>query len=285
MRAQLEGLLGSPLSFDELKHKPERRRTVRAVGPADSAIVKVYASERAATVAARVGALSHGPAEPVVPHVLLCDPARRMVALTYVPGTPLRDAVLAGDGEACARAGFALGSWHAFWRGRAPACMRPHTSAREIEIVDARAAALPDAEAERVRGLARRLRPEWACSTVVHRDLYEDQIMVGDRIGLIDLDDAAAGPPELDIGNLLAHLELRALRDGSGAAEAAIPLLEGYAASGAALDALLLDRCRRLSLLRLAGIHREPELVTLAASPGGRKHSARPSARGFGTPR
>jgi Phosphotransferase enzyme family len=268
MRAELERLLGSPLSFDELKHKPERRRTVRAVGPADSAIVKVYASERAATVAARVGALSEGPAEPVVPRVLLCDPARRTVALTYVPGTPLRDAVLAGDGEACARAGFALGSWHGFWRGRAPACMRLHTSAREVEIIDAKAAALPEAGAEQVRRLARRLRPDWACSTVVHRDLYEDQIMVGDRIGLIDLDDAAAGPPELDVGNLLAHLELRALRAGDGPAEAVTPLLEGYAASGAVLSSLLLDRCRRLSLLRLAGIHRQPVLITMASSPG-----------------
>jgi hypothetical protein len=81
-------------------------------------------------------------------------------------------------------------------------------------------------------------------------------------------DDAALGPPELDIGNLLAHLDLRALREGNGSAEAATPLLEGYAASSAVLNPLLLDRCRRLSLLRLAGIHREPRLVTLAASRG-----------------
>jgi Ser/Thr protein kinase RdoA (MazF antagonist) len=268
MTDELVRLLGTPVSFEALKHKPGRRRTLRAVGPAGSAVVKLYASERAATVAARVAALGTGPAEPIVPRVLLCDPARRLVALSWVPGTPLRQAVLAKDGEACSRAGFALGTWHAFWIGRAPRCMKRHTSRREVEIIDARADALPTATAERMKRLARRLRPTWACSTVVHRDLYEDQVLVGERIGLIDLDDAALGPPELDIGNLLAHLELRALRAGNGLPGMAEPILEGYAASGPVLDPQLLDRCRRLSLLRLVGIHREPRLLELAASPG-----------------
>jgi hypothetical protein len=34
----------------------------------------------------------------------------------------------------------------------------------------------------------------------VHRDLYEEQVLLGERVALIDLDDAALGPPELDIG-------------------------------------------------------------------------------------
>jgi Ser/Thr protein kinase RdoA (MazF antagonist) len=268
MTDDLVGLLGAPVSFEALKDKPGKRRTLRATGPRESAVVKIYSSDRAATVAARVQALGGGPAEPTVPRMLLCDPTRRLVVLSYVPGTPLRDSVVAGDREACARAGAALGAWHRFWRGGAPRCLRRHTSEREIEIIDARARVLPAPMARRVSRLARRLRPAWECSTVVHRDLYEDQVLVGERIGLIDLDDAAAGPPELDIGNLLAHLELRALRAGEDLATVSGALLEGYASAGAALDQLLLDRCRRLSLLRLAGIHREPRLVTLAASPG-----------------
>ena len=262
----LAGLIGGPVSFEELKHKPGRRLTLRAVGTAGGAIVKLYASDRAATVAARVTALRDGPEEPMVPRVLLCDPARRMVALSYVPGTPLSRAVQAHDAEACGRAGLALGAWHAFWSGRAPRSMKRHTSGREMEGIHSRADALPAGTAERVRRLAHRLMPAWSCPTVVHRDLYEEQVMVGERVGLIDLDDAALGPPELDIGNLLAHLELRGLREGNGFAGAAATLMEGYAASGAVLNPILLDRCRRLSLLRLAGIHREPELLTLAAS-------------------
>jgi Ser/Thr protein kinase RdoA (MazF antagonist) len=267
MTLQLEGILGRPVSFEGLKHKPGKRRTLRAVGPNGSAIVKLYASERAATVAGRVAALSVGPAEPIVPRVLLCDPVRRLVALSYVPGTPLSEPVLAKDGEACARAGLALGAWHGFWRGKGPGSLKRHTSDRELEIIDARADALPTGTANSVRRLARRLRASWACSTVVHRDLYEDQILVGERIGLIDLDDAATGPPELDIGNLLAHLELRALRAGGELDGLAEVLLDGYAASGEALDPLLLERCRRLSLLRLVCIHREPRLLERAAGP------------------
>jgi Ser/Thr protein kinase RdoA (MazF antagonist) len=268
MTGELEGLLGAPVSFEALKHKPGKRRTLRAVGATGSAIVKLYASERAATVAARVGALGAGPAEPIVPRVLLCDPGRRLVALSYVPGTPLRQAVLAKDGEACARAGLALGAWHAFWRGRQPRSLKRHTSERELEIIHARAEALRAATAERVRRLAGRLRPTWAATTVVHRDLYEDQVLVGGRIGLIDLDDAATGPPELDMGNLLAHIELRALRAGEGLDGVAQALLQGYAASGSALDPRLLDCCRRLSLLRLVCVHREPRLLEQASARG-----------------
>lgn len=274
MTGRLEGLLGSPVSFEALKHKPGRRRTLRAVGPRGSAIVKLYASDRAATVAARVEALGAGPVEPVVPRVLACDPGRRLVVLSYVPGAPLGRAVTAGDAEvACGRAGLALGRWHAFWRGGPPKSLRQHTSGREIETIDARAAELPTAMAARVRKLARELRPAWGCQTVVHRDLYEEQVLVGERIGLIDLDDAAAGPPELDMGNLLAHLDLRALRIGERPDKICAALLEGYERSGVQLDPVLLDRCRRLSLLRLACIHREARLLRLAASrePGKRR--------------
>jgi Ser/Thr protein kinase RdoA (MazF antagonist) len=262
----LEPLVGPPVRLEELKHKPGRRRTLRAVGGRRSAIVKLYASERAATVAARTLALCAGPPDPVVPRLLRCDAGRRLVVLSYVPGTPLREALLAHDGASCTRAGFALGSWHRFWRGRAPSALRPHTSARELEILDASAAALPDAHAERVRRLARELGADWRCRTVVHRDLYEDQLMIGERIGLIDLDDAAIGPAELDMGNLLAHVELLGLRSGADLEPPFARLRHGYDRSGAPLDPLLLDRCRRLSLLRLAGIHREPLLLALAAA-------------------
>ena len=98
----------------------------------------------------------------------------------------------------------------------------------------------------------------------MHRDLYEEQILLGERIALIDLDDAALGPPELDIGNLLAHLDLFATRSGKPAYSTISALLAGYRARAGSLDGTLLDRCRRLSLLRLACIHREPKLLEMA---------------------
>jgi Ser/Thr protein kinase RdoA (MazF antagonist) len=266
LRGTLEGFLGAPISFVQLKHKPGRRRTLRAVGSRRSAIVKLYESERASTVAARTLALSAGPPEPVVPRLLRCDPARRIVVLSYVPGTPLRDALLAHDGDSCARAGLALGAWHEFWRGREPESLRRHTSERELEILDARAASLAPPLADGVRALARGLGADWPCTTVVHRDLYEDQVLVGERIGLIDLDDAAIGPPELDLGNLLAHVELLGLRAGEELEPVTERLLDGYLRSGGRLDPDLLDRCRRLSLLRLTAIHEEPRLLERVAA-------------------
>jgi aminoglycoside phosphotransferase (APT) family kinase protein len=102
---------------------------------------------------------------------------------------------------------------------------------------------------------------EWGASTVVHRDLYEEQVLVGERIGLIDLDDAALGPPELDVGNLLAHVDLLARRSGIDLDAPTAALLDGYGHSGPHLDTVLLARCRALTLLRLACIHEDASLV------------------------
>ena len=255
LRDLLGALLGSPVELEELKRKPGRRRTLRAVGGRRRAIVKVYESERAATVGARVRALSVGPREPRLPEVLWVEPSLRTVVLGEVPGRPLRDSVLAGDLVACERAGAALGAWHRFWYGRAPAALRGHTAEGELEILVDSAAGAPPAVVSAVRAACASLSGPWPLSTVVHRDLYEEQILVDERIGLIDLDDAAIGPPELDLGNLLAHVDLLALRSGRPLDPVAERLLESYVESGPQLDSDLLGRCRTLTRLRLACIH------------------------------
>jgi Ser/Thr protein kinase RdoA (MazF antagonist) len=110
-----------------------------------------------------------------------------------------------------------------------------------------------------VRRAGAELSAAWRTTTVVHRDLYEEQIVLDARIGLIDLDDAALGPAELDVGNLVAHIELLELRSGRDLGGAVEALLGGYGVDS--LDPALLDRCRKLTLLRLACIHALPELV------------------------
>ncbi len=262
----LEPLLGAPVALVELKHKPGRRRTLRATGPAASAIVKVYASGRAPVVASRVAALGAGPCEPEVPRVLLVEPLRHIVVLSELRGIPLRETILAGDAETCARVGRALGVWHRFWLGAKPWPLRSHPPERELSILRSRASAAPPAVASTIHAAALSLAEEWPCSTVVHRDLYEEQILVGERVGLIDLDDAALGPPELDVGNLCAHVELLELRTGRALALMLEAIFDGYERSGAALDPELVDRCRRLALLRLACIHRDPRLMSRAVA-------------------
>jgi streptomycin 6-kinase len=276
---KLRELLGPPVALEVLKDKPGRRRTLRAVGSRRNAIVKVYASERAPTVAARLAALRDGPAEPRVPEVLLVEPSSRTLVLSEVPGRPLRELLLSGDAGASQRAGQVVGSWHLAWRSRRPAALREHTVERELQILRRRTEEAAAATARAVGAAARELSEPWRCCTVVHRDLYEDQIVLDEKVGLIDLDDAAWGPPELDAGNLLAHLDLMSIRCGHRLEPMSDAFLAGYAESGAPLSTGELERCRRLAQLRLACIHDEPELVSLASrsAVGG---GAGPEARG-----
>jgi Ser/Thr protein kinase RdoA (MazF antagonist) len=261
---RLEQLLGGVVTLEQLKHKPGRRRTLRARARGHSAIVKLYASERAGIVAARVGTLAAGPREPRMPRVLLADPELHMVVLSEVPGVPLREALIARDLASCRRAGAALGAWHRTWSSTRPRPLRAHTPERELETLWDRSEAAPAALGAAIRRAARGLDGPWPTRGVVHRDLYEEQILLGDSVGLIDLDDAALGPPELDLGNLLGHLELLEHRTRTHLSTPIAALLAGYAATGPDLDPDLLERCHRLTLLRLACIHHETTLVGAA---------------------
>ena len=56
-----------------------------------------------------------------------------------------------------------------------------------------------------------RYKPErrWVGRVAVHRDLHDGPLLVdGTQVGLLDPDTLALGEPELDLGNLLAHLQL-----------------------------------------------------------------------------
>jgi Phosphotransferase enzyme family len=258
---RLEPIVGSPVELEQLAHRPGLRRTMRATGPVRTAIVKLYASDRAATVAARVDALGTVPPGVAVPRLLLSDPELHMVVLSEVPGEPLTGALLERDTSVCRCAGAAIGSWHRSWRGRAPAPLRPHGIDRELAMLKCCADAVAPRLAEAVRRAAAELGEPWACSTVVHRDMTDARILIGERIGLIGLDYAALGPPELDVGNLLAHVDLLSLRSGSDMADARAEIVLGWEGFGDNLDDELLDRCRRLARLRLACIHDELRLT------------------------
>jgi hypothetical protein len=258
---RLEQIVGSPVELEELAHRPGDHRTLRASGSVMTAIVKLYASDRAAMVAARVGALGSVPPGVTVPRVLSSDPELQMVVLSEVQGEPLTGALLEGDAAACRCAGAAVGSWHRSWRRRAPSPLRPHGANREWETLHRGADAAAPRLADAVRRSAADLAEPWACTTVVHRNLTDARILMGERVGLIGLDEAALGPPELDMGNLLAHIDLLSLRSGRDLAEMREEIGLGYEGFGENLDEELLDRCRRLARLRLACIHDEPLLT------------------------
>ena len=261
MIGQLEQIVGSPVELEQLTRRPGHRRTLRASGPVRTAIVNLYESNRATTVADRVGVLGTVPPGVAVPRLLLSDPVLHMVVVSDVPGEPLTGAILEGDLAACRCAGAAVGSWHRSWRGRAPAPLLSHGAERELAMLHKCADAVSPRLAEAVRRAADGLGEPWTCSTVVHRDLTDARILMGERVGLIGLDYAALGPPELDIGNLLAHIDLLSLRSGRDLAETGEEIVLGYEGFGDNLDDALLDRCRRLARLRLACVHAEPQLT------------------------
>lgn len=271
MRECLERLLGAPVVLEELKHKPGRRRTLRASGASGRAIVKIYASGRAPTVAARVARLAGGPAEPCVPRVLAVDEWRHALVLSEVPGRPLREAILQRDRAACQRVGEVLSRWHEFWRGRPPSgALRAHTTERELGSLHARLERAPPLTRALGAGMFSELGDlSWPLDTIVHRDLYEEQILLGEHVGLIDLDDAAIGPAELDVGNLCAHMRLLGHRSGLDLDPMEEALLQGYEAGGRLLSPALLARCRALSLLRLSCIHRSHELLACSELTAG----------------
>lgn len=92
-----------------------------------------------------------------------------------------------------------------------------------------------------------------------HGDFYDEQLVVSDEgLAILDLDDAAMSEPAVDVANLLAHLDLLALRaparrravDGCAEAFAA-----RYRELDARLDDALVELLRGATFLRLAGIH------------------------------
>jgi Ser/Thr protein kinase RdoA (MazF antagonist) len=266
VRRVVERYVGAPALYEELKHKPGRRVTLRSRGPDGSAIVKLYRSDRAARVAERISSLTGGPTEPELPTVLAVDTGKRMLVLSDVAGVPLREAVLARNRDECRRAGAAIAQWHRAWKGREPPPLDRHTIDDELAVLVDRAALAPREIGARVAAALSSVRKGWDSVTVVHRDLYEEQVLLGERVGLIDLDDIALGPPELDVGNLIAHLDLLELRSGRDLGASRTAFLEGYE-SVAKLDRDLLERCRTLARLRLACIHEEPRLLDGNSAP------------------
>ena len=113
----------------------------------------------------------------------------------------------------------ALYEW---WRRPPPAALPLHDAAAECAVLDGWASAasrhdvIPPAYrpafAAAVESAANALASLEARPVVLgHRDLHDGQLLVGDEhVGVLDLDTAARSDPALDLGNLLAHVDLAA---------------------------------------------------------------------------
>lgn len=80
-----------------------------------------------------------------------------------------------------------------------------------------------------IRSVCERLAQIPHCFSPIHRDLHDKQILIdpGGTLGVIDFDTLALGDPALDLGNLIAHAQLRVVQGiwSIGVVERFIPAL------------------------------------------------------------
>lgn len=274
---QLAALLAVP-GTQLVAHRPERRAVLRTEAHDEAGdvsatrYVKVLRPGRAAPAAATLRHLGEAPLGPRVPRVLGVDDAQGLLVTEALPGRTLHELLPTGEVTLTVlrRVGALVRQLHGV---ALPDGAGAHTAADEASATRRAVglAATYDALARTVTGdLAERLRasearlaalPTPTRAVPLHRDLHDKQLLLAPghgpgSLGLIDLDLLAVGDPALDLGNLVAHLELRAaqglLAPGAvGPATAA--LLEGYGADATVRAAL--PTYVEATRLRLVGVY------------------------------
>lgn len=250
-------------------HRPERRGVVRTGEGEDLTFTKVVRPRRTTDIVRRMEQAAAVPGLRT-PRVTAVDEGAGTIRMSTLPGRTLHDLLAAGVPDGVARA---VGE----------TVRTLHSAAEVADVADHDLGA----EVDTVRGLVdlarlhRALAPRLlealerdaarAASTVVaagpvgerallHRDLHDKQLLVdGSRVGMLDVDTLGLGDPALDLGNLLAHLDLRVEQGwtrGEVARDVEAGVLEGYApgartlAAAAGYRALTRARLRALYAFR-----------------------------------
>ena len=223
-----------------LRYKPERRYVGRldtASGP--QAVLKVHAAPRYEG-AVRGAASIRSSGSLRVPRLLGRADAHRLVALEWLPGRLLGEAL--GDGgascAAVAAVGAALGELHG-QRSVGVSPVEPGAEAAGLLGLARDIAFLCPELARRAHDLAgwlvARLREHGTESQPIHGDFSADQVLLtDDGVAIFDLDRAALGDPAADFGTFAAHLEREALRGRLSPKQASAlraALLDGYRGS------------------------------------------------------
>jgi aminoglycoside phosphotransferase (APT) family kinase protein len=204
-------------------HRVERRGVVRRVERDRLATyTKVLRPSRTAATVALARVSVDGV---VVPRVTGSDVRRGTVTCEEVRGVRLHD--LLPDPAVSPRhlrsVGRAVGEALARLHGTTPPSdVGAHDAAAELRVTQgwldhATTYGLLDsglavgAHLDRLRGFAAE---PGSASALVHRDMHDKQILVGegDAVGMLDFDLATIGEPALDLANLLVHLELRVIQ-------------------------------------------------------------------------
>jgi aminoglycoside phosphotransferase (APT) family kinase protein len=219
--------LKETIGFEHLRYRPERRLVCKAFcADGTEAVVKFYRAsdyQLAATNAKSFG--SHGSLQ--VPTMIGCLMRSSAVASSWIAGGPVLPTQSVGR-----RIGEAL----AFLHAQQPQGLvtRSRTDqARAVSKMAKDLAALWPALGKQARevsdGLSRALITENAPHVAIHGDFHLEQLIdAGDRIGIVDLDEARYGAAAWDLGNIIGHMQVH----GDPSEPFGEALLSGYRATG-----------------------------------------------------
>lgn len=249
-----------------LAYRLRRRCVVRweVPGKGDAVAVKMVRRRQLGNLVedhSKAAVLAEEGGDLTVPRILNVDDDLGACIMSWMPGDTLHD--LAGDPRLPAGYALAGKGLRALHRGAVDGGKRRGCE-RELGDLSGWGDVLERIGSRHADLFRRRLatltgRAAEASSDVVsllHGDFYDKQVLVdGDAASLIDLDGMAAGDPARDLGNALAHLELRRLQGRLSAGDPAsleASLLEGY---GDPPPPRRLAWWRTASALRLAALY------------------------------
>ena len=201
-----------------LRYWPERRFVARLRGAdGQAAALKLYAERSYGSAGHNAEAFeSRGPLR--LPRCIGRADDLRALAFEWLPGQKL-DGLLVKQGfdeSILARTGAALAQLHL----QDPAGLARQDASKRAGFMRARTgwvATVRPELAERVDAVAGKLEQELSDDHGADRSLHGDfsptQVLVeGDRVAIIDLDDAVRGDPAEDLGVFISRLELRTVR-------------------------------------------------------------------------
>lgn len=206
---------------DLVVHRPERRAVVRTGEGEDLTFTKVVRPARTAGIVRRMEQAAAVPGL-TAPRITAADEEKGTIRMSTLPGRTLHDLLAVDVPAGVSRSvGEAVRTLH---------------SAVEVEVEGMVVRDL-GAEVDTTRGLLDLARLHRALGrraldaldrdvaqaasavvaagpvgerAVLHRDLHDKQLLIDDcRVGMLDVDTLGLGDPALDLGNLLAHLDLR----------------------------------------------------------------------------
>jgi aminoglycoside phosphotransferase (APT) family kinase protein len=201
-----------------------------------------------------------------VPRAIVPDDLMPIWLMEQVPGRRLADLMspecglvpFRQTGQALARL-HGSGVWtEAVWSYADEIAVLDKALAKASEGCPALASRLAELRAD-ANLLATRLAP--VPNVLLHRDFYFDQLLIdGERVWLLDLDCAALGDPAVDLGNFLAHLieyGMRRFGDGRALQRHMDSFIDGYAKVREPGDSDRIEILTLISLCRHVNICRD----------------------------